>query len=106
MKEFLKFLLDYWQVIAALILFLAGLLLNLFKRNKLIDSAYALTLEQLPLYVSVAESLFGAGNGAKKASWVLSMARSFYASNGGLNDISVQIGEAIEKILSTPEKKG
>ena len=80
MKEFLQFLLDYWQVIASLILFLAGLLLSLFKRNKLIDSAYTLTLEQLPLFVSFAEQMFGSGNGAKKASWVLSMAKSFYPS--------------------------
>ena len=101
----IEFFQNYWKLLLALALFVTELLVIILKRNKVVDSAYSLTLEWLPDAISSAEKIFGSGEGDKKFNWVLSVAKAYYLSVGGTRDITSMLEVAIENILATPEKK-
>ena len=102
----IEFLQNYWQLLVALACFVVELLVIILKRNKVVDSAYSLTLEWLPSVIASAEKLFGAKSGDKKLAWCIDIAKAYYLSVGGTRDISELLRVAIENILDTPEKKG
>ena len=71
----------------------------IFKKTKIIDpSIYA----KLVSLVDAAEKEFGPGNGESKLNWVLTMFKS--TSEVPYSDRYIK--EVVEKILTTPHKKG
>lgn len=106
----IQFLQDYWFVVVSLVLALAELLILILKKNKVsvVDTAFQGVLEKLPLVINFAEYLFGSGNGEKKKEWCLNFLIDFYKSLGGKDQdeyVKVLICDALEQVLSTPQKK-
>ena len=80
------------------------------KKSKRNEPFYQV-IAKLPSIISKVEELHGAGNGAEKKAIVLSLALSSYKVLTGIelsddSKIARWIGEAIEEILKTPQKKG
>lgn len=107
----IQFLQDYWFVVVSIVLAVAELLILVLKKNKInvMDSAFESVLQKLPVIITSAEKIFGAGNGDKKKDYCLKFAIGLYDSLGGVDDksyIRVLLAKAIDDILATPQKKG
>lgn len=114
MEAIKEFILKNWYYIAAIILLIISLVLTYIsvKKKGKIDTLSALkeaALEELPMWITLSEGL---ASGADKKANVLSLAIAFFAKKLGRNltsnetDLFVAfIGDQLEKILSTPQKK-
>lgn len=104
----IEFLTNYWKYIILFAVIGLDVLVQFIKKPKVVDGAWSLTLDYLPVLIKTAETLFpSSGEGSKKLDWVVDMALAYYGSLGGSAVASHrhQIIESIEKILDTPEKK-
>lgn len=107
MKNVLGWLLENWKILLALILALANLFVCIFRKKvKVVDSIREFILDHLPMFISSAEKLFS--NGSDKRQFVLDSVDQLLKINFsvGIDDYIEFVELAIEKILSTPEKKG
>jgi hypothetical protein len=98
-----NFIVNNWDFISLLLVCLLELLIIIFKKSKkqIIDRSY--TVELLRLIVE-AEKTFGSGHGVEKKEYVM---KQFFAQHPDYTkDFSSIIGEQIEVLLSSPQKKG
>lgn len=107
MKEFFDFIAENWKILLAIGLAVANLLVCIFRKKvKVVDSIREFILDHLPMFISSAENLFSKGSD-KKHFVVDSIDRLLHVNFGvGIEDYIDFVDLAIEKILSTPEKKG
>ena len=114
MEEFKTFLIQNWQLLASALLFIFSFVIGLITRRKkgytFSDILLGLIAEQLPMWISLAESAGGTGE-QKKVS-VLNDALNYASKTLGrklseeeTSFIIAQASEQIEKILGTPQKK-
>ena len=114
MEEFKQFLIQNWQLLASALLFIFSFVIGLITRRKkgytFSDILLGLIAEQLPMWISLAESAGGTGEQKKVA--VLNDALNYASKTLGrklseeeTSFIIAQASEQIEKILGTPQKK-
>ena len=114
MEEFKAFLIQNWQLCASALLFIVSFVIGLVTRRKkgytFSDILLGLIAEQLPMWISLAESAGGTGEQKKVA--VLNDALNYASKTLGrklseeeTSFIIAQASEQIEKILGTPQKK-
>lgn len=114
MEELKKFILENWQLIASVILFIISFIIGLITRRKkgytFSDILLGLIAEQLPMWISCAES--AGGSGEQKKVQVLNDALNYASKTLGrklteeeTSFLVAQCSEQIEKILGTPQKK-
>ncbi len=114
MEELKQFLIQNWQLLASALLFIVSFVIGLVTRRKkgytFSDILLGLIAEQLPLWISLAESAGGTGEQKKVA--VLNDALNYASKTLGrklseeeTSFIIAQASEQIEKILGTPQKK-
>jgi hypothetical protein len=107
----LEFLRDNWQyVVIGLSAIVEVLVLFVFKRRKSVSPFYEV-VSVLPKLIDKVESRIGAGNGAIKKEKVLDAAIVLYEKLTGVclsksSKIVKDLDDAIESILTTPQKKG
>lgn len=107
MKEFFDFIAENWKILLAIGLAVANLLVCIFRKKvKIVDSVREFILDHLPMFISSAENLFSRGSDKKQ--FVLDSINQLLMINFnvGIDDYIDFVDLAIEKILSTPEKKG
>ena len=107
MKEFFDFIAENWKILLAIGLAIANLLVCIFRKKvKVVDSIREFILDHLPMFISSAEKLFSKGSDKKR--FVLDSINQLLKINFsvGIEDYIDFVDLAIEKILSTPEKKG
>ena len=114
MEELKTFLIQNWQLLASALLFIVSFVIGLVTRRKkgytFSDILLGLIAEQLPMWISLAESAGGTGEQKKVA--VLNDALNYASKTLGrklseeeTSFIIAQASEQIEKILGTPQKK-
>lgn len=114
MEQFIEFLKENWQLLASALLFIISSIVAFIARRKkgysFSDVLLGLISEQLPLWITMAESVGGTGE-QKKVS-VLNDALNYASKTLGrklseeeTSFIIAQASEQIEKILGTPQKK-
>ena len=114
MEELKKFLIQNWQLLASALLFIVSFIIGLVARRKkgytFSDILLGLIAEQLPIWISLAETAGGTGEQKKVA--VLNDALNYASKTLGrklseeeTSFIIAQASEQIEKILGTPQKK-
>lgn len=114
MEELKQFLIQNWQLLASALLFIVSFVIGLVTRRKkgytFSDILLGLIAEQLPMWISLAESAGGTGEQKKVA--VLNEALNYASKTLGrklseeeTSFIIAQASEQIEKILGTPQKK-
>ena len=114
MHELKVFLIENWQLIASACLFVVSFVIGLVSKLKkgytFSDILLGLISEQLPQWISLAET--NGGSGEQKKVQVLNEALNYASKTLGrkLSDeevsfIVTQASEQIEKILGTPQKK-
>lgn len=114
MEEVKQFFIQNWQLIASAILFIVAFIVGLITRRKkgytFQDIIIGLITEQLPLWITAAESI--GGSGEQKKVQVLNNALSYASKTLGrklseeeTSFIVTQASEQIEKILGTPQSK-
>ena len=114
MEELKQFLIQNWQLLASALLFIVSFVIGLITRRKkgytFSDILLGLIAEQLPMWISLAESAGGTGEQKKVA--VLNNALNYASKTLGrklseeeTSFIIAQASEQIEKILGTPQKK-
>ena len=114
MEEVKQFFIQNWQLIASAILFIVAFIVGLITRRKkgytFQDIILGLISEQLPMWITAAESI--GGSGEQKKVQVLNNALSYASKTLGrklseeeTSFIVSQASEQIEKILGTPQSK-
>lgn len=111
MKEFI---LTYYKELIALGCFLIELLFTvviLIKKSKKDTGVVGAILSNLPAVINLVEKKFGSGTGTTKKVQALDTALELYRSMTGVcltydSQIAHILSDAIEDILSTPQKKG
>ena len=114
MDELKKFFIQNWQLLASVLLFIVAFIVGLVTKKKkgytFSDILLGLIAEQLPEWISLAESAGGTGEQKKVA--VLNDALNYASKTLGrklseeeTSFIIAQASEQIEKILGTPQKK-
>lgn len=114
MEEAKQFFIQNWQLLASALLFIIAFIVGLVTKRKkgytFSDILLGLIAEQLPMWISLAESVGGTGE-QKKVS-VLNNALNYASKTLGrklseeeTSFIIAQASEQIEKILGTPQKK-
>lgn len=109
MKEFF---LNYYKEIIVLFCFVLELVLSvvaIIKKVKKQGSLYTDILVKLPDIISKVEKIIGSGNGSQKLQVVLKVVNDLVVSETGKEMTSSDrkfVSEAIEEILTTPQKKG
>lgn len=114
MAELKKFLIQNWQLIASLILFIVATIIGFVTKKKkgytFSDILLGLISEQLPTWINLAESSEETGEQKKVA--VLNSALNYACKTLGrklseeeISFIIANASEQIEKILGTPQKK-
>ena len=114
MEELKTFLIQNWQLLASALLFIFSFVIGLITRRKkgytFSDILLGLIAEQLPMWISLAES--AGGTGEQKKVQVLNNALNYASKTLGrklseeeTSFIIAQASEQIEKILGTPQKK-
>ena len=105
-----NFIVEHWKELTEIVLILATFLVALLKKTKVENPAIiALIDELLPGVIKLCEDQIGEGNGEqKKKVCIETMLKTLSET---FADIKVKkyrkyIGERIELILSTPQKKG
>lgn len=115
MEELKEFFIKYWQLILSAILFVIGFVVGIIRMKKkgmtFQEIMSGILMEQMPLWVSMAETAGGTGD--QKKVFVLNKALNFCASKFGRqlsqeeSDLIIAYAsEKIESILATPQKKG
>lgn len=105
-----NFILENWKVIVFLLLLLIDVIVAIVTGNKSKSSVLCSLLIKLPEFINAAEKEFK--DGRLKYTKVFSLCLTYLASLTGLSETKVcaryqrLIDNAIENILSTPEKKG
>ena len=114
MEEVKTFFIQNWQLIASALLFIVSFIIGLVVRRKkgytFSDILLGLIAEQLPMWISLAES--AGGTGEQKKVNVLNNALNYASKTLGrklseeeTSFIVTHASTLIEKILETPEKK-
>lgn len=114
MEEAKQFIIENWKLLASALLFLIAFVVGLVRGKKkgysLSDILMGMLVEQLPHWISMAEAV--GGTGEQKKVQVLNNALNYTARALGrklteeeTSLIIAKSSEAIEKILSTPQKK-
>ena len=114
MEGIKQFLIQNWQLIASALLFVVSSVVAFIARRKkgytFSDILLGLIAEQLPAWISLAES--AGGTGEQKKVQVLNDALNYASKTLGrklseeeTSFIIAQASEQIEKILGTPQKK-
>ena len=109
-----QFLIENWQLLVSALLFICSFIAGLVTRRKkgytFSDILLGLIAEQLPMWISLAES--AGGTGEQKKVQVLNDALNYASKTLGrklseeeTSFIIAQASEQIEKILGTPQKK-
>lgn len=109
--DFVDFVVKYWKYISIGLVIFINLLLFIFKKKPVanIEDRFLYdVLSQIPSWIVEAEERFD--DGKEKLAWVLHQVY-LYASHSGLTDSELGIytplfTQYIERILSTPQKKG
>ena len=115
MEEFKEFLIHNWQLLASAVLFIIATVIGIIRMKKkgmtFQEILSGILMEQIPLWVSMAET--DGGTGEQKRVEVLNKALNYCASKIGRqlsqaeSDMIISyVSEKIEAILSTPQKKG
>lgn len=106
MQEIGNFLVDNWRLILEVILLIASVCIAIFRRRPLTKIFDSSAYSNLITLVQEAEEKFGAGNGYEKLQFVLNK----YLKIKNLEDLDDwdknSLIVMIERILSTPQKKG
>lgn len=112
--DFINWIMQNYQLVVAIIgvvcSFVSLLILIFRKKIKVCGSSLTSCLFKLPDFINQAEAL--KLTGAEKYTMVLSLALNYLATldNTSISEASskytAEVDEAIEKILSTPQKKG
>ena len=114
MEDLKQFLIQNWQLLASALLFIVSFVIGLIARRKkgytFSDILLGLIAEQLPMWITLAES--AGGTGEQKKVQVLNDALNYASKTLGrklseeeTSFIIAQASEQIEKILGTPQKK-
>lgn len=114
MEEVKQFFIQYWSLLAAVLLFIVSFINGLITRRKkgytFQDIILGLISEQLPMWITAAEAI--GGSGEQKKVQVLNDALSYASKTLGrklseeeTSFIVSQASEQIEKILGTPQSK-
>ena len=114
MEEAKQFFIQNWQLLASALLFIIAFVVGLVTKKKkgytFSDILLGLIAEQLPMWISLAESV--GGSGEQKKVQVLNNALNYASKTLGrklseeeTSFIIAQASEQIEKILGTPQKK-
>ena len=114
MDEVKEFFIQNWQLLASALLFIIAFIVGVVRGRKkgytFSDILLGLIAEQLPMWISLAES--DGGTGEQKKVNVLNKALSYASSTLGrklseeeTSFIVTQASAQIEKILGTPQKK-
>ena len=114
MEDVKQFFIQNWQLIASALLFIVSSIVAFIARRKkgysFSDVLLGLISEQLPSWISLAES--AGGTGEQKKVQVLNDALNYASKTLGrklseeeTSFIIAQASEQIEKILGTPQKK-
>lgn len=115
MAEFKEFLIHNWQLLASGVLFIIATVIGIIRMKKkgmtFQEILSGILMEQIPLWVSMAET--DGGTGEQKRVEVLNKALNYCASKLGRqlsqaeSDMIISyVSEKIEAVLSTPQKKG
>ena len=115
MEEFKDFLIHNWQLLASGILFIVATIIGIIRMKKkgmsFQEILSGILMEQIPLWVSMSETL--GGTGEEKRVRVLNKALSYCDSKVGRtlsqseSDLIISyVTEKIEAVLATPQKKG
>lgn len=115
MEEFKEFLIKNWQLLASAVLFIIATVIGIIRMKKkgmtFQEIMSGILMEQMPLWVSMAETAGGTGD--QKKVFVLNKALNYCASKLGRqlsqdesDMIIAYASEKIESILATPQKKG
>lgn len=102
---------EYWRVIVLVVLLIVNILISIFRRPKVLNTIVDAITNIAPNCIIEAERLYGAGNGLKKLDYAYNLVCDYirYRFNISQKDLSKYdrtIKDTIEKILSTPQKKG
>ena len=114
MEEAKQFFIQNWQLLASALLFIVAFIVGIITKRKkgytFSDILLGLIAEQLPMWISLAEST--GGTGEQKKVQVLNDALNYASKTLGrklseeeTSFIIAQASEQIEKILGTPQKK-
>lgn len=115
MEELKEFLIKNWQLLASAVLFIGATVIGIIRKKKkgltFQEILFGTLMEQLPLFVSMAET--DGGSGEHKRVFVLNKALNYCSSQLGRPLTEVEsdriisyASEKIETILATPQKKG
>ena len=115
MEELKEFFIKNWQLIASGLLFIIATVISIIRMKKkgmtFQEIISGLLMEQLPLFVDMAENK--GGTGEQKRVYVLNKALNFASSKVGRpltqaeSDMIISyVTEKVELILTTPQKKG
>ena len=109
------FFVQNWYYLALLVLAICNMVFLIFRKPKVVqkDILFAQVLQLLPIWIKESEALGGSGE-VKKCRVITEaikyMAQYSDVKYSSCNEVDFsaidRIGEEIEKILSTPEKKG
>lgn len=114
MDELKQFIIQNWQLLASASLFIVSFIIGIITKRKkgytFSDILLGLIAEQLPMWISLAES--AGGTGEQKKVLVLNDALNYASKTLGrklseeeTSFIIARASEQIEKILGTPQKK-
>ena len=114
MEELKQFFINNWQLLASALLFIFAFVVGIITKKKkgytFSDILLGLIAEQLPAWISLAES--NGGTGEQKKVKVLNDALNYASKTLGrklseeeTSFLIAQTSEQIEKILGTPQKK-
>ena len=115
MEELKEFIIKNWQLLASALLFIIATIIGIIRMKKkgmtFQEIMSGILMEQMPLWVSMAET--SGGSGDQKKVFVLNKALNYCASKLGRqlsqeeSDLIIAYAsEKIETILATPQKKG
>lgn len=114
MEDVKQFFIQNWQLLASAVLFIVAFIVGLVTKRKkgytFSDILLGLISEQLPQWISLAETV--GGTGEQKKVQVLNSALNYASKTLGrklseeeTSFIVARSSELIEKILGTPQKK-
>lgn len=104
----LDFIKDNWKLLVVVVLMLVNLLILILKKYKKVDNVWSYILSIIPDLINQVEA---PGNGADKLTAVLGIIVGLLKDNFGMSEGAIltylpKVQEFIEKVLSTPQKKG
>lgn len=102
---------QYWKIILLVLLLIINICISIFRRPKVLNTVMDAINTLVPNAVIEAEKLYGKGNGLSKLDYACNLVCDyicyrFNLSQKDLKKYDAFIKAAIEKVLSTPQKKG